>query len=155
MNNRLVALTLSFCVLGFISCINDEECSCTGAACSSGVYVTVQSEGGEIFPEGEYVLQWETDDFSGEAVINDPWTSNNDPTKKEFYIPSHSAFGEYILTEYTETITLELYLDGESVSDGVLYDLIWIRTSCNQCTGSCEDLAAAFNAEIEMIVTLP
>lgn len=152
MINRLVALALSFCVLGFISCRDEDHCGCTLALCRDGVLVTVESEGGEIFPEGEYVLLWEAGDFNNEVGI-DTWDYNDDPTKKMFYIPRRSSSGEYLLTEYTETITLELFLDGESVSDGEVFDLFWVTTECNICTGPCEDLVT--NAEIEMVVTPP
>jgi hypothetical protein len=48
---------------------------------------------------------------------------------------------------------LELYLDGVSVSERVVFDLIWETTACNFCDGPCEDLVT--NTEIEMVVIVP
>lgn len=154
MINRLVVLALSFSVLLLIACGNDEDqCVCTTMACPDGLSVTVESENGEIFPYGVYMLKWEAGDISGEVGIDDIWTHNEDPAILIFYIPRYSDSGEHILTENTETIILELYLEGVSVSERVAFDLIWETTTCNLCDGPCEDLVT--NAEIEMVVTVP
>jgi hypothetical protein len=149
MINRLAVFLISISVLGSISC-GDDSCSCTSMACKDGVSVTVESETAENFPEGEYILKWESGDISSD-VGTDGWGVNHDPTKQVFYIPRHS--GEYTLTENAETITLELYLDGESVSERADFDLIWETTTCNYCSGPCQDLVT--NAEIEMVVAVP
>jgi hypothetical protein len=154
MINRLVVLALSFCVLLLIACGNDEDqCGCTAMVCPDGVSVVVESENGEIFPEGVYLLKWESGDMSGEVGIDEIWTHNDDPTIQIFYIPRQSDSGEYILTEKTETIMLELYLDELSISERVLFNLNWKTTTCNYCDGPCEDLVT--NAELEMVVTVP